>query len=150
MPVILTSGAGQSLMGENMELLKSVMRAPAVVLCKGSKVRIYNASCEEVQTLPPTEPVRVLRAYELPYLNLSTQIVHYRLRDDGAIALVDTGRIHCAMCHIPDHMDMDYVRPHLRSRAHAIRKLLRDRRIVVEMGEGRVGVYSCETLRSKK
>lgn len=148
MPSVLTSSATQGMLGENMELLKAVMRAPAMVLRKGTRVRIYNACCEEVQTLPPTEPARVLRAYELPYLNLSTQIAHYRLRCDGALGLVDVGWVHCLMCHVPDTLDLDCVRPHLRSRANAIRKLLRDRRIVVEVG-GRVGVYSCETLRRK-
>ena len=148
LPCVLTSSASQCLLSENLDLLKAAMRAPAVVLRKGSRVRILNASCEEVQALPPTEPVRVLRAYELPYLNLSTQIAHYRLRADGALALVETGRLHCAMCHVPDSMEPDHIRAHLWSRRHTIRKLLRDRRLVVEMG-GRSTVYSAETLRRK-
>jgi hypothetical protein len=148
LPQTLTISAGLGLLSENMDLLKAAMRAPAVVLRKGTRVRIYNASCEEVQTLPPTEPVRVLRAFELPYLNLSTQIAHYRLRSDGALALVDAGRLHCAMCHIPEYMELDYIRTHLWSRRHTIRKLLRDRRLVVEMGD-RTTVFSCETLRRK-
>jgi hypothetical protein len=149
LPRILTSSASQGLLSENLDLLKAAMRAPAVVLRKGARVRILNASCEEVHTLPPhTEPVRVLRAYELPYLNLSTQIAHYRLRADGALALVETGRLHCAMCHVPDCMEPDYVRSHLWSRRHTIRKLLRDRRLVVEVG-GRSTVFSAETLRRK-
>jgi hypothetical protein len=145
MPGVLTSRSGQCLLNENTELLKTVMRAPAVMLQKGTKVCIYNVSCEEVPSLPPTEPVRVIRAFELPYLNVSTQIAHYRLRGDGALVLVDMGRIQCAMCHIPDRMDQAYVREHLRRRRDMVRKLLRDRRIVVEMGE-RTSVYSCETL----
>lgn len=100
---------------------------------------------QQVPVLPPTEPVRVVRAYELQYLNLSTQIAHYRLRRDGDLALVDTGRVHCAMCYVPETMALDYVRAHLRCRALSIRKLLRDRRIVVEVGE-RVSVFVCETL----
>ena len=169
MPGVLTSSASQGMLSENMELLKAVMCAPAVVLYKGTKAKIFNASCEEVRgphshhwscqtntplkkqvlTLPPTEPVRVLRAYELPYLNLSTQIAHYRLRADGALVLVDTGRIQCTMCHIPDRLDVGCLRPHLESRRHAIRKLLRDRRIVVELGQ-HTSVYSCETLQLGK
>ena len=60
-------------------------------------------------------------------LNLSTHITHYRLRTDGALVSI--------------------VRSHLNSRANSIRKVLRDRRIVVEMGCGRTSVYSSETLR---
>lgn len=148
LPSVLTSSAGQSMLRENLELLKEAMQAPAVVLCKGSKVKIFNASCEEVKTLPPVEPIRVLRSYELPYINLSTQIGHYRLRNDGALVLVDTGKLHCAMCHVPEKLDLDYVRAHLHSRALSIRKLLRDRRIVVEIGN-KACVLSCETLKSK-
>ena len=148
LPRVLTSGASQGMVAESLELLKAAMRAPAVVLCKGTQIRIYNASCDEVKTLPPTEPARLIRAYELPYLNLSTQIVYYRLRGDGALALVDTGKLHCAMCYVPEQMRIEDVRGHLRARAHSVRKLLRDRRIVVEMNE-RACVFSCETLRCK-
>ena len=103
----------------------------------------------QVHTLPPTEPIRVIKAYELPYLNLSTQIAHYKLRNDGSLRLVDMGRVHCTMCHIPEHMDLDDIRVHLCDRAYAIRKLLRDRKIVVEVGDT-ASVFSCETLRCKK
>ena len=48
MPGVLTSSASQGMMGENMDLLKAVMRAPAVILYNGTRTRIYNASCEEV------------------------------------------------------------------------------------------------------
>ncbi len=147
-PRVLTSGTAQSLMAESLELLKAAMMAPAVVLCKGSHTRVYNASCDEVNAMPPGEPLSVVRAFELQYLNLRTQVVHYRLRNDGAIALVDAGRVQCLMCHVPERMSMDDVRAHLRARTRSIRKLLRDRRIVVDMG-GRACVYSCETLRGK-
>ena len=148
LPKTLTSSAGQGMLGEHMELFKAAMQAPAIVLHKGNRVCIYSASCEEVKALPPMEPVRVMRAYEFPHLNLSTQIAHYRLRNDGALVLVDTCRLHCAMCYVPDSMDVEYVRAHLRSRAHSIRKLLRDRRLVVEIGE-RVYVLRCDTLKNK-
>jgi hypothetical protein len=134
---------------ENLDLLKAAMRAPAVVLRRGTRTRIYNAACEEVKTLPPAEPIRILRAYELPYLNLSTQIAHYRLRTDGALVLADVCHLHCAMCHIPEYMELDYVRTHLWSRRHTIRKLLRDRRLVVEIGD-RATLFSIETLRRQK
>ena len=48
MPGVLTSSASQGMMGENMDLLKAVMCAPAVVLCNGTQTRIYNSSFEEV------------------------------------------------------------------------------------------------------
>ena len=149
LPRVLTSSASAGIASENVDLLKAAMRAPAVVLRRGARTRIYNASCEEVKTLPPAEPVRVLRAYELPYLNLSTQIAHYRLRADGALVLADTCRLQCAMCHIPEYMELDYVRTHLWSRRHTIRKLLRDRRLVVEIGD-RATLFSIETLRRQK
>lgn len=106
---------------------------------------ILTIHLHQVPVLPPTEPARVVRAYELQYLHLSTQIAHYRLRRDGVLALVDTGRMHCAMCYIPETMALDYMRAYLRCRTLSIRKMLRDRRIVVEVGE-RVSVFECETL----
>ena len=48
MPTVLTSSAGQGMMGENLDFLKAVMRAPAIVLCKGARIRKYNTSLEEV------------------------------------------------------------------------------------------------------
>lgn len=86
-----------------------------------------------------------MKAFELSYLNLSTQIAHYRLRNDGALVLTDTSRLQCAMCYIPDHLDLEYLRKHLQSRRNVLRKLLRDRRIMVDI-KGRMSVYSCETL----
>jgi hypothetical protein len=151
LPRILTSSAGIGLLSENVELRKSAMRAPAVVLQRGVRTRIYNASCEEVPALPAMmAPLRVVRSYELSHVNLSTLLAHYRLRADGALVLVDAGRMHCAMCYVPEEMDTDHLRPHLQSRARSIHKLLRDRRLVVEMGEGRApSVFSCETLRRR-
>jgi hypothetical protein len=149
LPRVLTSSASAGLASENIDLLKAAMCAPAVVLRRGGRTRIYSALCEEVKTLPPTEPMRVLRAYEMQHLNLSTQIAHYRLRMDGALVLADTCRLHCAMCHIPESMEAGAVRTHLWSRRHTIRKLLRDRRLVVEIG-GRATLFSIETLRRQK
>ena len=81
-------------------------------------------------------------------LNLSTHITHYRLRSDGALVLIDKGEINCVMCHIPESMSQNVVREHLHSRANSIRKVLRDRRIVVEIGS-RTCVYSYETLQRR-
>jgi hypothetical protein len=135
-------------MGENVELLKSVMRAPAVVLINGTRTVAYDASYEEILTpLPPTSPMPLLHAYELSHVNLNTLIAHYRLRADGALVLSSTERMHCTMCHVPDEMDMGYMRRHLEGRAYAIRKLLRDRRLVVERSrEEQPSVFSFETL----
>jgi hypothetical protein len=148
LPRVLTCGAGLGLMGENVELLKSVMRAPAVVLTNGTRTVAYDASCEEIVTpLPPTSPMKLLRAYELSHVNLNTLIAHYRLRADGALVLANTERLHCTMCHVPDEMDLGYVRHHLECRALAIRKLLRDRRLVVQRSsDEQPSVFSFETL----
>ena len=81
-------------------------------------------------------------------LNLSTHITHYRLRSDGALVLVDRGEINCVMCHVPETLKQSVVREHLKTRANSIRKILRDRRIVVEMG-CRTCVYSSETLQRR-
>lgn len=85
-------------------------------------------------------------------LNLAAPISHYRLRADGALVLVDSGEVHCVMCHVPETLGIggNAVRAHLESRANSIRKVLRDRRIAVELGDGgRVCVYSAETLQRK-
>ena len=104
-----------------------------------------------MHTLPPNaHPIRILRAFELPHLNLSTTVAHYRLRGDGALVLAGAGPLHCTMCYVPEELDLESVRGHLRSRAHAIRKLLRDRRLVVELSHGDASVLSCETLRPTK
>ena len=82
-------------------------------------------------------------------LNLATHITHYRLRSDGALVLVDRGEVHCVMCYVPECLCPSVLRSHLQSRANSIRKILRDRRIVVEMGDGRSCVYSSETLQRR-
>ena len=82
-------------------------------------------------------------------LNLATPITHYRLRSDGALVLVDQGEVNCVMCYVPETLGVGVVRTHLQSRANSIRKVLRDRRIVVEMGCGRTCVYSNETLQRR-
>jgi hypothetical protein len=81
-------------------------------------------------------------------LNLSTHITHYRLRSDGALVLIDNGEINCVTCHVPESLSHGVVRAHLKARASSIRKVLRDRRIVVEIG-CRTCVYSSETLQRR-
>ncbi len=81
-------------------------------------------------------------------LNLTTHITHYRLRADGALVLIDKGEINCVTCHVPESLSRSVVREHLLSRANSIRKVLRDRRIVVEVGP-RMCVYSSETLQRR-
>ena len=92
--------------------------------------------------------ISAIKAYEMTCLNLSTHITHYRLRSDGALVLVDNGEINCVTCHVPESLGQEVVRAHLNSRANSIRKVLRDRRIVVEIGS-RTCVYSSETLQRR-
>ena len=93
--------------------------------------------------------ISIIKAYEMMCLNIATHITHYRLRADGALVLVDRGEVHCVMCYIPESLCLTLLRSHLQSRANSIRKILRDRRIVVEMGQGRTCVYSSETLQRR-
>jgi formamidopyrimidine-DNA glycosylase len=111
---------------------------------------VWHMSFENHTTNSPPLPLRleIIRAYEMMCLNLSTHITHYRLRLDGALVLVDKGEINCVMCHVPESLSQSLVREHLHSRANSIRKILRDRRIVVEIGN-RTSVYSCETLQRR-
>jgi hypothetical protein len=96
-----------------------------------------------------TNRIRIIKAYEMMCLNLATHITHYRLRSDGALVLVDQGEVNCVMCYVPESLSPGVLRTHLQSRANSIRKVLRDRRIVVEMGCGRTCVYSTETLQRR-
>lgn len=98
---------------------------------------------------PHRHRISIIRAYEMLCLNLATHITHYRLRSDGALVLVDRGEVHCVMCYVPESLCLNVLRSHLQSRANSIRKILRDRRIVVEMGHCRSCVYSSETLQRR-
>jgi hypothetical protein len=81
-------------------------------------------------------------------LNLATQIIYYRLRSDGALVLIDKDEINCVTCHVPESLNQNLLKAHLNARANSIRKVLRDRRIVVEIGS-RTCVYSSETLQRR-
>ena len=171
-PKVLNCSAGLGMLGENLELLKAAMQTPAVILQNGARTKTLSASGDEVAVLPPTQRcvsgvwhcrflvvpltplslalsrIKIIKAYEMMCLNLSTHITHYRLRSDGALVLVDKGEINCVMCHVPESLSQNLVRQHLHSRANSIRKILRDRRIVVEIGR-RFCVYSSETLQMR-
>ena len=57
--------------------------------------------------------------------------------------------VNCLTCHVPETVCSSYLKKHLAVRAESIRKLIRDRRIVVEMGP-RVCVYSLDALRRRR
>ena len=96
----------------------------------------------------PSLRISIIKAYEMMCLNLTTHIIHYKLRADGALVLIDKWEINCMTCHVPESLSQGLVREHLHSRANTIRKVLRDRRIVVEVGQ-RTCVYSSETLQRR-
>jgi hypothetical protein len=43
------------MLGENLELLKTAMQTPAVVLRNGTRSKAFSASGDEVAALPPTQ-----------------------------------------------------------------------------------------------
>ena len=99
--------------------------------------------------MPPVLDAPVVRAFEMTCVNVACCILHYRLRRDGALVLVGSGEeVNCLTCHVPEAMCASYLDKHLAARAESIRKLIRDRRVVVEM-RGRSCVYSMDTLRRK-
>ena len=54
-PTVLNCSAGLGMLGENLELLKTAMQTPAVVLRNGTRSKAYSASGDEVVALPPTQ-----------------------------------------------------------------------------------------------
>ena len=132
---------------ESLELLKAAMRAPAVVLVHGGRSKALSASGEEVKSMPPVSDLPVIRAYEMMCVNIPSCILHYRLRRDGALVLTGCNEeeVNCLTCHVPATICTSYLKKHLAVRAESIRKLIRDRRVVVDMGL-RACVYSLETL----
>jgi hypothetical protein len=149
-PPVLNCSSGLGMLRESLELLKAAMRAPAVVLVNGSRSRALSASGDEVASMPPVSEARVIRAYEMMCVNIPSSILHYRLRRDGALVLVGCNEeVNCLTCHVPETVCSSYLKKHLAVRAESIRKLIRDRRIVVEMGP-RTCVYSLDTLRRRR
>jgi hypothetical protein len=83
-------------------------------------------------------------------VNIPSSILHYRLRRDGALVLVSCSEgVNCITCHVPETVCTAYLKKHLAARAESIRKLIRDRRVVVEMGP-RSCVYSLDTLQRRR
>ena len=150
-PAILNCSTGMGMLREGLELLKAAMRAPAVVLINGSHSKTLSASGDEIKSIPAVSEVPVIRAFEMLCVNIPSFILHYRLRRDGALVLVgcnDT-EVNCLTCHVPETVCASYLKKHLAARAEYIRKLIRDRRIVVETGV-RTCVYSLETLHRRR
>jgi hypothetical protein len=149
-PPILNCNSGMGMLRESLELLKAAMCTPAVVLVNGSKSRVLNASGDEVTSMPPVSESQVIRAYEMMCINIPSSILHYRLRRDGALVLVSCNEdVNCLTCHVPETICTSYLKKHLAVRAESIRKLIRDRRLVVEMGT-RSCVYSLDTLHRRR
>ena len=149
-PAVLTCSSGMGMQREGLELLKAAMRAPAVVLICGTRSKALSASGDEVASMPPASEVPIIRAYEMLCVNIASSILHYRLRRDGALVLVGCSeQVNCLTCHVPETLSGSYLKKHLAVRAEAIRKLIRDRRLVVDMGE-RLCVYSAETLHRRR
>ena len=149
-PPILNCSSGLGILRDSLELLKAAKRAPAVVLINGSHSRALSASGDEVVSMPPVSEARVIQTFEMMCVNIPSSILHYRLRRDGALVLVGCNEeVNCLTCHVPATVCSAYLKKHLAVRAESIRKLIRDRRIVVEMGP-RVCVYSLDTLRRRR
>lgn len=151
-PVVLNCGTGMMLLREGIELLKAAMCAPAVLLINGTHSKALNASGDEVKTMPPSIEVPVVHTYEMMCINIPSYILYYRLRRDGALVLAgcnEGGGVNCLTCHVPATMCASYMRKHLTLRADSIRKLIRDRRVVVEVGP-RTCVYSLNTLQRRR
>ena len=146
-PHVLNCSSGLGILGDGLELLKASMRTPAIVLRHGTRCKTLDASGDEVHVLPPTRTANLIRAYEMTCINLSTSITHYRLRADGTLVLSCVGKLNCATCFVPDSLrGRSSITKHLQARAGHIRKMLRDRRIVVNMGSYAC-VYAVNTLR---
>ena len=148
-PVLLNCGTGIMLLLEGLELLKAAMCAPALLLVNGTHTKALNASGDEVKSMPPSTEVPVVHAYEMMCINIPSYILYYRLRRDGALVLAGCDEQQCLTCHVPRTICASYMMKHLTLRADSIRKLIRDRRVVVEMGP-RTCVYSLDTLHRRR
>lgn len=145
-PTLLNCSTGMGILRDGLELLKAAMRAPALVLINGTRSKVLSASGEEIGAMPPVSDASVIYAFEMICINIPSCILHYKLRRDGALVLVSCNEdVNCLTCHVPETLSISYVKKHLAVRAESIRKLIRDRRIVVEMG-ARSSVYSLDTL----
>jgi hypothetical protein len=151
LPTVLNCSTSMSVLSDNVELLKQAMRAPAIVLIHGTQSKAYTASGEQLDSVPPMvqDDSRIIRTYEMTCMNLTSQLVTYRLRGDGMLVLSGCGEMNCITCYVCQHLTMATLKTQLSLRASALRKTLRDRRLVVALGSERVCVYSLETLLPK-
>ena len=147
-PATLDCTGAQAVLRDNVLLLKSALRAPAIVLVDGHRVTAFSAAGEEWPLLPAMHDAqhRLVRAYEMKCVNLTTVIVNYRLRNDGTLVLAGAGEVNCGTCYVPESMSLRSLKHYLHARGDCIKKTLRDRRLIVEMGRHRSAVYSVDTL----
>ena len=148
-PATLDCKSAQVVLRDNVELMKSTLRAPAVIFLKGTEVTAFCASGEEwASPLPSMREAkhRIVRAFEMKCVNYNTHLINYRLRGDGMLVLAGTSEINCGTFYVPETMSVDSVKSHVKSRAESLRKMLRDRRLIVELSEDRTCVYSIETM----
>jgi hypothetical protein len=151
LPATLDCTGVQSVLRDNVELLKSALRAPAIVLLRDRHMTAYGASGDEWPLLPPMHEAkhRLIHAYEMKCVNLTTHIINYRLRNDGSLVLSGATEFNCDTCQVPESLSLASLGNYLRRRAHCIKKTLRDRRLIVEMGSHRSTVYSVDTMRRR-
>jgi hypothetical protein len=151
LPTVLNCSTAMGVLGDNLELLKVAMRAPAVVLINGTRTKAYSVSGEELESVPPMarDDKQILKHFEMTCVNLTSEMATYRLRADGILSLSWTGEVNCFTCYICPHLTTATLAKNLKIRANALRKTLRDRRVAVALGPGQVCVYSLETLLPK-
>ena len=151
LPTVLNCSTAMGVLSDNLELLKVAMRAPAVVLVHGTKTKALTVTGEELESVPPMarDDKQILKHYEMTCVNLTSEMATYRLRTDGVLSLSWTGEVNCFTCYICPTLTTSTLARNLKIRSNALRKTLRDRRVVVAMGPGQVCVYSLETLLPK-
>jgi hypothetical protein len=151
LPSVLNCSSSMGLLSENLFLLKAAMRAPAVVLVNGTHSKAFCAGGDPLDTLPPMSRADglIIRTFEMTCVNLTSQLATYRLRADGELVLSGIGEMNCITTYVAPTVNMSSLKKYLKLRADAIRKTLRDRRIVVTLSPERVRVYSLETLLPK-
>lgn len=148
-PAELDCKSVEWLQRENIELLKTALRSPAVVLINGTHMTAFCASGDEWKTpLPAMHDAkhRIVRAYEFKCINYTTRLINYRLRHDGTLVLSSESEVNCGTYYVPETLSMDSLKIHLKTRADCIKKTLRDRRIIVQLSDERSCVYSVETM----
>lgn len=147
-PATLDCSSAQTVLRDNVQLLKSALQAPAIVLVNGHKATAFGSSGDPWPLMPAMHDARhrLIRAFEMQCVNLTAAIVHYRLRVDGRLVLSGAGDVNCGTCYVPESMSLRSLKHHLHSRGDCIKKTLRDRRLIVEIGGDRACVYSVDTM----